>query len=76
MKELWNLFIEQEPPVWNAYNQYWIQNPLKVPVHILRYEDLIFHPEKCFTDLRKYVLETNEIDNMLIQKIINEVCNM
>jgi hypothetical protein len=36
--KVWNEFIEQEVTVWRDFHEFWLK--AKIPVHIVRYEDI------------------------------------
>jgi len=53
----WNEFIEQEISVWKDFHDFWMK--AKIPVHIIRFEDIIQRPALALSDLMKFVLNVN-----------------
>lgn len=48
-KRYWVEFIEQEITVWKDFHEFWIK--AKVPVHIIRYEDILLNSVPTLTSL-------------------------
>jgi len=51
---MWNEFIMQDITVWKDFHDFWIK--AKIPVHIIRYEDICQRPEQCLPELMKFIL--------------------
>lgn len=66
--KLWMMFIEQEATVWKDFHDYWLK--LKIPIHIIRYEDIKKHPKESITDLMKFVFKKENLENTMLQRII------
>jgi len=67
-KNHWAQFIEQEITVWKDFHDFWLK--AKIPVHIIRYEDIVLRPEPTFTDLMKFILNVDTIENTRVAKYI------
>lgn len=65
----WAQFIEQEITVWKDFHDFWLK--AKIPVHIIRYEDIVLRPEPTLNDLMKFILNVDSIDGTKVQKFIN-----
>ena len=61
----WAEFIQQEITVWTDFHNFWLKG--KVPVHIIRYEDIVLNPEPALTDLLKFVLNVNSIEGTRVE---------
>ncbi len=73
--ELWEKFVVKEPPVWNEFHQFWVENSQKINLHITRYEDLMTQPLECITDLSKFVFEVNSVENTVLHQMIKAAIN-
>lgn len=65
----WNEFIEQEVTVWNDFHDFWLK--AKIPVHVIRYEDIVKRPELVLPELIKFILNVETIEGTFIQKMID-----
>mmetsp|Transcript_17543 Transcript_17543/g.16766 ORF Transcript_17543/g.16766 Transcript_17543/m.16766 type:complete len:174 (-) Transcript_17543:172-693(-) len=65
---LWDGFVKQEAGVWYDHYQFWLNS--SIPVHLVRYEDIISRPKETFTELLQFILETENLDNTNIVKYI------
>jgi hypothetical protein len=70
---LWDQFVDQEPSVWSAFHQYWLDNPKNTFVHIIRYEDLLFSPREALRDLTKFIIESESIENTFASALIDNL---
>jgi len=59
---------------WKEFYKYWIESPL--PVHIIRYEDLLYEPAEILTELCKFLLGIKSILNTKLDYAIKSVCEM
>lgn len=64
----WSEFIQQEITVWKDFHDFWLK--ARVPVHIVRYEDIIEKPEQTLTDLMKFVLNVQTLDGTRMEQYI------
>jgi hypothetical protein len=53
-QEIWRKFIQIESTVWSDFHNFWINS--KMPLHIVRYEDLKLRANETLTDLMKFML--------------------
>ena len=51
----------REIVVWQRFHQYWLAQAATVPVLLVRYEDLIRHPDKVMQRVVKFVLEVDDM---------------
>jgi hypothetical protein len=56
---------------WKQFHKYWINAP--VPVHLVRYEDLVMEPEEILKQLCKYLLGIKSIENTKLEYVIKQV---
>lgn len=66
--------------VWNLYHDYWFKEPEKTYTHIVRYEDLLYHPRESLTSLFEFVLERldglkDTVIEQLIEQLAEELAN-
>ena len=48
---MWSEFIEQEITVWKDFHDFWLN--AKIPVHIIRYEDILGEPKQTMMKLMR-----------------------
>lgn len=65
----WDRFIAQETIIWKTFYEKWLQS--KIPVHIVKYEDLVTKPEIVIKGLVKFLLNTDNISGTKVDKYIN-----
>ena len=46
----------------------------KIPVHIIRYEDIVQKPEPTMSDLMKFILNVETLKGTKIEKYIKLAC--
>ena len=46
----------------------------KIPVHIIRYEDIVQKPEPTMADLMKFILNVETLEGTKIEKYIKLAC--
>ena len=64
----WNEFIEQEITVWKDFHDFWLK--AKIPVHLIRYEDILPRPVESMTDLMKFIFNVESILDTLLSQYI------
>ena len=64
----WNEFIEQEITVWKDFHDFWLK--AKIPVHLIRYEDILQRPVESMTDLMKFIFNVESIQDSLLSQYI------
>lgn len=50
---------------WKTFIQYWIESP--IPIHLIRYEDLISDPNKVLKNLLLFMIGVETIDSTLLE---------
>lgn len=50
----WTEFIEQEITVWKDFHEFWLNS--KIPVHIIRFEDILTNPKATMMRLFRFLL--------------------
>lgn len=65
----WNDFIEQETTVWKDFHEFWLK--AKIPVHIIRFEDILSNPKPTMHSLFKFILNTPSLEGTLIERYID-----
>ena len=56
--------MEQEITVWKDFHDFWLK--AKIPVHLVRYEDIIQRPVETMTELIKFIFNTEKVDETLL----------
>jgi len=73
LQEIWDLFIRDEVKTWRDFHEYWVKPPQKVPLHVVRYEDLLSHPEETLVELLKFLYSRlDDLSETLLVKRIKE----
>jgi len=52
--DLWVEFIKQEITVWKDFHEFWLN--AKVPVHIIKFEDILSNPKNTMMSLMRFIL--------------------
>ena len=45
---------------------------MPIPVHVIRYEDLLAHPSEVMTQVFQFILGAESLEGTLIEKLIEE----
>jgi hypothetical protein len=62
----WAEFIEQDITVWKDFHEFWIN--AKIPVHIIRYEDIVATPEPALRSLLEFILNVDSIAGTKVEQ--------
>ena len=68
----WAEFIEQEITVWRDFHNFWLK--AKIPVHIIRYEDIVINPIPVLKNLCCFLLNVESVEGTKIEKYIELAC--
>ncbi len=63
-KKYWEDWIKTEITVWRDFHNFWMKQD--IPLHIIRYEDIVARPEVVIPELMKFVFNTKSIDGTLV----------
>lgn len=68
-------FLEREIEIWVKFHEYWMASNLRIPVYIVKYEDLLTNPKDTLTGLMSYLLncEEPELKGSLVEKLLQSV---
>lgn len=67
--EQWDEFIRQEITVWKDFHDFWLK--AKVPVHLIRYEDIIGKPKETMMKLMRFILNEPNIEGTVIERYVD-----
>ena len=65
----WTEFVEQEITVWKDFHDFWLN--AKIPVHLIRFEDILKNPKPTLMSLLKFILNCPQIEGTVIEKYID-----
>jgi hypothetical protein len=68
-RDSWHEFIMQEITVWKDFHDFWLNS--KIPVHIIRYEDIINNPKPTMMKLMRFILNEPNIEGTMIEKYVD-----
>jgi hypothetical protein len=68
-KSSWEEHVEREITVWNEFYEFWILQ--EIPIHIIRFEDIIQSPEVALRSLVEFVLKSESIEGTIIEQKIH-----
>lgn len=68
-KAQWESYLKNEISVWRDFHNFWMKQDL--PVHIIRYEDLVARPGEIMPDFMRFVFGTKDIEGTLLESYIN-----
>lgn len=66
--QLWSEFIQQDITVWKDFHEFWIN--AKIPVHIIRYEDIVQTPEPTLKSLLEFILNVKDISGTRVHNFL------
>lgn len=64
----WYEFIQQEITVWKDFHDFWMNS--KVPVHIIRYEDILGDPKASMMKLMRFILNETNLEGTQIERYV------
>jgi hypothetical protein len=64
----WDEFIQQEITVWRDFHMFWMK--AKIPVHIVRYEDIMKTPVETMTSLMQFIFNVTTLQGTLLSSYI------
>lgn len=67
--EQWHEFIQQEITVWKDFHNFWLNS--KVPVHLIRYEDILGYPKPTMMKLMRFILNEASLEGTLIEHYVD-----
>ena len=71
-RKQWEEWVENEITVWRDFHNAWMK--MDIPIHIVRYEDLVARPNEVMPELVKFVLGVNDISGTIVESYINIAC--
>ena len=58
--------------MWNSFHHFWLKIPQQIHTHIVRYEDMLYHPKEALTWMFEFILERPDgIKDIVIEELIN-----
>jgi hypothetical protein len=55
--------------VWKDFHDFWLNS--KIPVHLIRFEDIINNPKPTMMKLMRFILNEPKIEGTVIEKYID-----
>jgi hypothetical protein len=55
--------------VWKDFHDFWLKS--KIPVHLIRFEDIITNPKPTMMKLMRFILNEPNIEGTVIEKYID-----
>lgn len=68
-RKQWEEWVQNEITVWRDFHNAWMK--MEIPIHIVRYEDLVARPGEVMPDLIKFVFGVADIKGTLVQSYID-----
>mmetsp|Transcript_23706 Transcript_23706/g.37864 ORF Transcript_23706/g.37864 Transcript_23706/m.37864 type:complete len:414 (-) Transcript_23706:2276-3517(-) len=74
--EIWDHFVREEIGIWKEFHEHWLSRVLnqKIPVLLVRYEDLLEHRSVTFERIAKFVLKVDTLDGSGFENVVKEIC--
>lgn len=66
--KVWSDFVQQDITVWKDFHDFWLD--AKIPVHIIRYEDIVKTPESTLKSLLQFILNVESIEGTKIEHFL------
>ena len=74
--EFWNEFVFAQAMNMNSVHEYITETlSREIPIHIIRYEDLVIDPEHTLTECFKFLLETDSLEGTILEQRIQAFVN-
>lgn len=54
--------------MWNDFHEFWTN--AKIPVHIIRYEDIVNNPEPVLRSLLEFILNVDDLKGTVIDQYL------
>lgn len=67
--EHWAEFIQQDITVWRDFHEFWTN--AKIPVHIIRYEDIVSNPKPTIKALLEFIMNVEDITGTKVNHYLN-----
>lgn len=58
--------------MWKDFHDFWLK--AKIPVHVIRYEDIVLDPRATLTELIKFILNVRTLEGTRVEKYIELAC--
>lgn len=71
--KVWGDFVTQDISVWKDFHDFWLN--AKIPVHIIRYEDIVNTPEPTLKSLLEFILNVETISGTKIEHFLKIAVN-
>jgi hypothetical protein len=71
-QEEWTHWVQQEATVWRDFHSFWMTS--KTPIHVIRYEDILYDREQAITDLMKFMFCQQSIKGTRIESYVKLAC--
>lgn len=68
-RDQWHEFLMQEITVWKDFHDFWLNS--KIPVHIIRYEDILGNPKATMMKLMRFIMNEPDIEGSVIERYID-----
>ena len=65
---MWIDFILMDITVWKDFYDFWLK--AKIPVHIIRYEDIVQKPEPALKSLLEFILNVDSISGTKVMEYL------
>eukprot|EP00510_Aplanochytrium_minuta_P002904 CAMPEP_0184005664 /NCGR_PEP_ID=MMETSP0954-20121128/195_1 /TAXON_ID=627963 /ORGANISM="Aplanochytrium sp, Strain PBS07" /LENGTH=473 /DNA_ID=CAMNT_0026283991 /DNA_START=28 /DNA_END=1449 /DNA_ORIENTATION=+ len=75
--DIWEDFVCEEAKIWVQFHEHWLNKRVtsKIPVLVVRYEDLIAYRRTSLERIARFVYDTNTLDESVRNKIVT-ICNL
>ena len=61
--------MNQEITIWKDFHDFWLSS--KIPVHLIRFEDIILDPKPTMMKLFSFILNTPDLVGSKIEKYVD-----
>jgi hypothetical protein len=65
----WFEYVENEITVWRDFHEFWLNADM--PVHVIRYEDMVKRGRYAMTELMKFMYKLEDIEGTVIGQYVN-----
>lgn len=68
LEKKWDQFVRTEISVWNDFHGFWVNS--FIPLHIIRYEDLVYNSEPTLKKALEFILNVDDISGTKVHQYL------
>ncbi|GBG26432.1 WSC domain-containing protein 1 [Hondaea fermentalgiana] len=75
--DIWDAFVREEISIWKQFHAHWLDEQVnkKVPLLLIRYEDVIHHREDAMLRVARFLYQENPLDDNELHALVQAACS-